>query len=449
VRVLYCPYPLNWSNHLQAFDKENNAEGMRTLNAWLKWCPENMGIFCYPSCCGETLNIWPAFYANYDKFKYYAKFNLKGIYFCGLRGMTGGFLGSNSFNEMSRFVLGKVLWEPGLDVEKEIDRFMELYYGPAAREMREFFNLIHQEVKDRNFVQHTEEVKRGFVTKALADKSYAIFAKAEAAAKDNPKYLDRVLKEKVYLLFSDLSDRCRTNGKLPEKELPEYAEKLAEFARLGKKFRVSYFARKKTPLEWFWDTALLKIKKPRWYDDPLMESLKKNPLDTIGESVPRCQEKIDGGFSIPSIGIAGGQSLKSYSYKCPRRDKLKILRRPSSGYGYMMTYLYLDKAPERAMKLELEGQDSDKPGKALMRVKVNGKVAFDGKVDFPKMDWGMMSVDIPEGLLIKGKNLIEIENTTPDIVTEEEKKAVEFIVGRKKNYYWGWFIISNLKVLDK
>jgi hypothetical protein len=113
----------------------------------------------------------------------------------------------------------------------------------------------------------------------------------------------------------------------------------------------------------------------------------------------------------------------------------------------MMTYLYLDKAPDKDMKMELKGQDSDKSGKAIMKVKVNGTVIFDDKVEFPKMNWGWASINIPAKLLKKGKNLIEIENTTSDIVTEEEKKAVDFIVGRKKNYCWGWFIISRLKVM--
>ncbi len=220
VGIMYCPYPRNWSNHLEAFDKEYNAEGMRTLNGWLRLCPGQMYIFCYPGCCGEPLNLWPAFYANYEKFKYYAQHNVKGIYFCGLREANGGYPGHNSFNAMSRFVLGKVLWNPGLDVEKEIDRFMRLYYGPAAPRMRAFFDLIHREVRERHFVQHTEEVKRGFVTRELARKAYSMFAEAQKLAGGTPRYLDRVLREKAFLLFADLSDNCRTNGKIKEADLP-------------------------------------------------------------------------------------------------------------------------------------------------------------------------------------------------------------------------------------
>jgi Domain of unknown function (DUF4838) len=451
VGIMYCPYPRNWSNHLKAFDKKYNAQGIRTLEGWLKCAPKNMYIFCYPSACAEALNLWPAFYANYEKFIYYSKHNIKGIFFCGLTGVRrGGRPASNSFNAMSRFVLDKVLWNPSIDVEKEIDYFMKLYYGPAAPYMRDFFNLIHKEVKDRHFAQHTEETKRGFVTKSLAEKGYAIFAKAEKSVAGKKRFLNRVLREKLYLLFSDLSDRCRTNGKIKEKEFPFYSKKLAEFAKLCKKFKIDYFRRKKNPQGWFWDTALLKIPKRRdWYNTPVINSLIKKPLETINDSMVMCQEKIKNGYSISCAGLCGAIKLKTYAYKCPRRDNVKILRRPTSGYGYAMTQLRLKTAPPKAMKLEMEGLDNEKNGKAFMRLKINGKVIYKGKVPFLKKDWSWHSFDIPSSILKKGKNLIELENITPDIVTEEEKKAVDYIVGRKKNYYWGWYIISGLRITAK
>jgi hypothetical protein len=66
VIAMYCPYPMNWANHLAAFDdKEYNSAGIKTLKGWVKIAKKNMGIFCYPSSCQEQLAIWPSFYANY------------------------------------------------------------------------------------------------------------------------------------------------------------------------------------------------------------------------------------------------------------------------------------------------------------------------------------------------------------------------------------------------
>lgn len=448
VRILYCPYPRNWSNHLEAFDKKYNVEGMRTLNGWLKICAKNMYVFCYPSCCGERLNIYPSFYANYEKFMYYAKHGVKGLIFCGLYPNQNGYLGHNSFNAMSRYVLGKALWNPKIEIEKEIDSFMKLYYGPAAPFMRNFFNLIHREVKDRNFVQHTEEVKRGFVTKKLADKSYAIFAKAEKAVAANPRYLKRILTEKVYLFFADLSDRCRTNGKISEQEMPAYAKRLAEFAKLCKKFGLLNFARGKSPQDWFWETALLKIKTRNLKRSKKIDELIANPLNTLGQSVPRCQEKLKNGWQIPMEGVAGGIALQNYSYHCPLKKNSKLLRRPSSGYGYVMTCLYLKSAPQKPTSLKLEGLCSEHKGKTMMSILVNGKSIFKGEAPFAKNQWAWKTFKIPAGFLKKGKNVIKFKNITPDIVTADEKKHVAFIVGRKKNYYWGWYIVSGIKIIQ-
>ncbi len=446
VIVMYCPYSPNWGNHLDAFDSKHNADGIASLNGWLNYAPNNIGIFDYPSCCREILHIWPSFYANYEKIIYYAKNNVKGLEFCGLYGHRYSYLGHGAFNELSRFVLGKVLWDPSLDVEKEIDRFMEMYYGPSASQMRKLFTLAHQEVKTRGYFQHTEEVKRGFVTKAFADKAYAIFADAEVAVAGNQKYLNRVLKEKVYFLYSDLYDRSRSSGKIPDDEIPAYAQRLSEFASLCKKFGVDYFGMV-SPQEWFWNTALLRVKNNRWLTDPIIESLIQKPLESIGESVPRCQEKIKDGFLIPSIGIAGAEDIKIYAHMCQKRDNVKVLRRPSSGKGYAMTYLYLDEEPGDIMRLEIEGQDNDKTEKALMCVKINKKVIYEGETSLTKKDWGWMSINIPSKLLQKGKNLIEFENITPDIEKDEEK--INIIIEGRKNYYWGWYIISGLKIIGE
>jgi uncharacterized protein DUF4838 len=450
VRVLYCPYPRSWSNHLEAFDKRYNSKGIKTLNGWLKFCPQNIYIFGYPSNCAEALNVWPAFYANYEKIVFYAKHGIKGIVFCGMYRQRGGYFGYNSFNAMSRFVFSKVLWNPGLDVEKEIDLFMKLYYGPAAPYMRRFFNLVHQDVKKRHFVQHIEEAKRGLFTKSLAAKSYAIFTKAERAVRKQPEYLDRVLREKVYLFFTDLSDRNRSNGKIKEKEIPVYAKKLAQFAQLCKKFHISYFARRRTPEKWFWETALLKISPPskrNWQKSPQITNLINNPLGTIKKSMTNCQDKIKNGWRIPMFGLAGGLVLRKYFYKCPAKKNVRLLQRSSSGNGYVRTTLVIDSIPKASMQLELEGIDNDKRNKALMALLINGRRIYKGKVPFAKNKWTCRTFKIPDGLLRKGKNSIEFKNITPDIVTNEEKRNVDFIIGRKKNYQWGWFILSGLEVI--
>lgn len=445
VKVLYCPYPLNWINHLSTFCEENQ-DGMRTLNGWIEKCPDNIYVFDYPSCYGERLNLWPAFYATYDRLKLYTTKGIKGLIFCGLVGRKDDFPGFNSFNAMMRYLYGKLLWNPNWDIELEIDRFMKLYYGPAAHSMREFFDLIHNEVKKRKFIQQVEEVKRGFVTRELALESYRIFREAEKRVKSNPRYHSRVLLEKMYLLFSDLSDRCKGNGEIKENEYPEYVLKLAEFIKSGKKFGLSNFVRNKTFQEWFWDTALLKIDADDiWYKSPLLKKFLKNPLDAINKT-HSCAVDLKQGGRVPIPAVTGAINMKRYSYKCPQKENLKLLRRTGSGYEYIIVNLSLAKVSKN-IKLELEGIDNDKEEKSIMEILINNIKIFKGDSPFLKDDWRYASFTVPDDIIRTGQNIIEIRNITPPEVSKEEKKYIEKDTPFVRNYYYGWFIISGIKLI--
>lgn len=48
--------------------------------------------------------------------------------------------------ELRAWVLAKLLWNPELDSQQLIDEFLNGYYGPAAKEIRAYIDLIHHEV---------------------------------------------------------------------------------------------------------------------------------------------------------------------------------------------------------------------------------------------------------------------------------------------------------------
>ena len=304
VVIQYCPYGPVWMNHL-INRHPDNKQGIADLQEWERKCPGQLAVFDYPNSCRETMNLWPAFYANYERIRHFAEKKYRWLEYCGLipDSMNGQYP-AGSFTDLSLYVFSKVLIDPKTDAEKEIDRFMKCFYGPAAPFMRAFFDLAHKEVRDRNWSQNTERVKRGFVTKPFAAKCYALFAQAEKAAGGTP-YYDRVRKHKLHLLWSDLTDNCRGNGKISSRELPQYAEKLAEFCRICRQYGKTY---NRVPYKsWFWDTAVLHIGgKGAFYDDPMIVKLMKNPLNTLLKESPDVQAKTPYGYFIENAGILGG-----------------------------------------------------------------------------------------------------------------------------------------------
>lgn len=442
VVIKYCPYEPVWMSHL-INEHRDNVQGIADLKKWEQKCPGQMAAFEYPSSCREKLNIWPAFYANYGRFKHFAEKKYLFLEYCGFSPIyMNGSIPASNFTDVSLYVFSKVLIDPKTDVEKEIDTFMKSYYGPAAPYMRTYFDLAHKEVRDRNWSQNTERIIRGFVTKPFAAKCFDLFAKAEKAT-EGTVYYDRVRIDKLPLLWSDLTDNCRGNGKISSAELPQYAEKLAEFCRICKQYgktgnTIPY-------KKWFWDTAVLHIKGTgAFYDDPMIVKLMKDPVNTLVKAAPDVQKKTPYGYFFENAGLMGGEREKT-SWLTAKSFSATCLRRPSSGFGVTQFTLKLDKVPNSAA-LEIYGIDNEKKDPALMKIEVNGKKIFEGKVPWGKDDWSDRKFHVPAKLLHKGENDIVIFNTTPDTEVDGEGGAL-FVA--KRNYYWGWFMVRDVKVLLK
>ena len=443
VAIKYCPYEPVWLNHL-INDHPDNKQGIADLKEWERKCPGQMAAFDYPACCREKLNIWPAFYANHGRLKHFAEKKYNGVHFCNFAPVNlNGSVPAGNFTDLSRYVFPKVLIDPKTDVEREIDRFMKLYYGPAAPYMRAYFDLAHKEVRDRNWSQNTERIIRGFVTKQFAEKCYDLFAKAEKAAKGTV-YYDRIREHKLPLLWSDLTDNCRGNGKISSKELPQYAEKLAEFCRICRQYGRSY---NNIPYKkWFWDTAVLHVEgKGAFYNDPMIVKLMDDPLNTLVKTAPDVQKKTDYGYFIENAGLMGGERNPKTIWLTAKPFSATCLRRPSSGYGTAQFTLKLDKVPS-STSLEIYGIDNEKKDPSLMKIEVNGKKIYEGKVPWEKDDWSAQKFPIPADTLHPGENNVVIFNTTPDTEVDGLGGA-GFTANR--NYFWGWFMIRDVKVLVK
>lgn len=434
VVIVYCPYEPYWMNHLQT-DHRDNSDGWKQLKEWIKICPDNMGAEVYPSSCPERLNVWPAFYANYEKYKYFGRHKFKVLAFCGLRPWSKTVPGSGIFNPAQRYVMIRVMWNPELNFEEEIDNFFKLYYGKAAPALRKIFDLLHAEVKKRDWSQNTEKVIRGFMTQELADKCLRLHDQAEQAVGNEQPYNDRVARERLYILWSYLTDVNRNNGKLKPKDFPTYAKYLREFCQLGEKFDVLNLGRVSFE-KWFWDTASIKIPlKGYWYNAPVIKKLVADPEATLGKDIPHVQRKTDYGYSIPARGILGGRDINSgwlRSKAAPARQ----LHRPSSGFGMARMLLTLEQTPEKPIIIKVNGVDNEKKDPAMMRLLVNGEQVYEGKVPWGKDAWSFRNFEVPVKYWKKGDNEIQVLNITPD------KEA--FTQGRQGslNYYWGWFIID-------
>ena len=448
VLVLYTPYTTaTWGNHFQ-FRHEANETGQADMSAWEKLCPKQLGAFTYPSSCSEKENIWPAFYANCDFARHFAERKYRAlVYTCGIIPIYGG--GSipqtNSFCDLFIKVLGKIICNPKLNVEAAVDDFMKQYYGPAAPAMRKYFNLISAEPGKRNWSQNIEVKLRGFVTQKLADEAFKYLDEAEKAAEVNSVFRKNVLKEKKPMLWHYLTDVCRTNGKVNRDNFKSYAARLGQYAKVSEELGQSYMDNPDAK-RWFMDCTMLKIgDQDPWYNDPLIKELIANPGKTLGESIPNCQEKKDYGYLIPNAGVWGGETSIT-NWMRTDRVQVKVLRRPSSGFGTGQFLLRLNQIPSKPVVMSVAGLDNEKKAPAMIDVIVNGQSIYKGAVPWEKNKWTEKNFTIPAAAFKSGDNDIIFMNVTPD--TE-----VDGVGGRnfaaQRNYTWGWFMVQEVKVYIK
>ena len=270
VRVLYCPYPYDWGCQSHAFC-EKNTKGMKDLADWVRLYPKQIYIFDYPVGYKMYYQIMGSFYAMADKIRYYADSGIEGIYFCGT---------PRNFNALFKYVLGRLMWDPEIDIEKTIDEFMNLYYGEKAGSiMREYFNLIYREIKERPVHQMCEGDNPELTTPEFAEAGYELFSRAMEVAEGDEDIQQRILDEKIFLLYSDLYNHHKVNGKAGD--LEPYSRKLVEFARMAKELKILDHARRMPMPDFFLNTAGIEITADPWYEDPKIEELLTDPMPML------------------------------------------------------------------------------------------------------------------------------------------------------------------------
>jgi len=208
-----------------------------------------------------------------DKIRYYADSGIEGIYFCGT---------PRNFNALFKYVLGRLMWDPDIDIEVTIDEFMNNYYGEKAGPiMREYFNLIYKEIKERPVHQMCEGDNPELTTPEFAAAGYELFRRAMVATEGDDDIQQRILDEKLFLLYSDLYNHHKVNGKAGDMEI--YAQRLAEFTRMAKKMEMQNHARRTPTQDFYLTTAGIEITVDPWYEDPKIEKLLSDPIAILNQ----------------------------------------------------------------------------------------------------------------------------------------------------------------------
>jgi hypothetical protein len=123
------------------------------------------------------------------------------------------------FAELRCYLLAKLAWDPDTDVDALIDEFLVGYYGAAAPHLRDYIDLLHDEIlaSGEQLVLYGNPAlaMESWLRPQVLAESRAHFDEAESAVRSNPRHAERVRTARLPLMYAQL-EIAKRRGAHPE-----------------------------------------------------------------------------------------------------------------------------------------------------------------------------------------------------------------------------------------
>ena len=146
VIVRLCNIECEWSEPFEVLasrdPKSEAAEFVKDIKDWTAIC-NRVYIWDYAVNYRHYLLPFPNFYQMAENIRFYKRMGIRGILEEGNFSYGGG----AAMDELKSYLIGKLLWNPDLDVDALIDEFLEGVYGKGATYLKEYIALATASVK--------------------------------------------------------------------------------------------------------------------------------------------------------------------------------------------------------------------------------------------------------------------------------------------------------------
>ena len=223
VRVRLCPIAVCEAHPYEKCSAPPTVAFVKNLAEWSK-ITDTLYIWHYNTDFANYLMPFPDFDEFPADIRLYQRSGVKGIFFQGAYAPGGG--GSDA--ELRSYVMAKLLWDPKLDSDALVNEWMAGVYGPAAKPMRAWFDLLHEKARDPNhhfFIFDPPTV--AYLSDDVLSAGQKFFDEARAAAAADPVAADYVGRASLWLRYV-LLVRHPTDGE----ELKQF---LADLKKAGTK----------------------------------------------------------------------------------------------------------------------------------------------------------------------------------------------------------------------
>lgn len=178
---------------------KENKKFMEDLEGWSKIC-KRIHIWDYATNYSYTANIFPNFGVLQANMQMFYEHNVKGIYVEGDYYMNEC---NAEFGDLRAYLISKLLQDPYMDYDAEMNGFLEAFYGKGWENIREFIDITTKRaatgITHVGITQKPEKSLPGITCKEIK-RCDELWANAEAAA-ENETYLSRIQRSELCWRF--------------------------------------------------------------------------------------------------------------------------------------------------------------------------------------------------------------------------------------------------------
>jgi hypothetical protein len=274
---------------LRSLHHPNNAKALKLTREWASLGKE-LKMWDYWILYTQT-TLFPAtnIAAIAPNLKVYAENNVTRIFSENEGVGNSNFsLTANNFADLGIWLGTKLMVDPQQEAAPLIEKFMHLYYGPAAKPMTELLSHIEKAMEKEPGNLGIRGIASCYLDKPFFDTAELLFSEAEKLAGGEAKLLERIGYERIRFDFAALALQKRINLEFDKKQMIDRLQKnyeaavlkyiLPESQQKGREVLQNKFnlMREELPLpEQFtgrnvWDFPWYKITKPwctHWVED--------------------------------------------------------------------------------------------------------------------------------------------------------------------------------------
>jgi hypothetical protein len=198
VNIMLCSIESTRNDAIEQGDKAFTSD----LEGWGK-LTDNIIIWDYVIQFKNLLAPFPNLRVLQPNLQLFHKNKVSAMFEQGNREVGG------EFSELRAYLLSKLLWNPEINLGKEMDDFLTGYYGEAGGYIKQYIKLLHNNNQANTgrklsiFGSPADETET-YLSQSLIDQYNTIFDKAEKAVSENPEILNRVKSARLPIYYAML-----------------------------------------------------------------------------------------------------------------------------------------------------------------------------------------------------------------------------------------------------